>query len=273
MASFETIARISASLEAHEIPHAIVGGTVTGALTTNETQIIPSSKLLVAPESSDSSLLRENGTRRDADILILSANQGVIADAKTLANEASHDELAVSAFGFQRWRDFESRGARLGAEVLRYYTSTREQDESGTVYHRVYPLQATVPWTLLEGWRMQLPKDMGEIRIMDPRYHMISYATRSVGGLRPKDAKKYAAAQALVAQAFYAADSHDLQSVNHLKQVLDEIQTASVAEAVKLHGFIGLKSKVIHLAERQTWIVDTFQRLRLDERLLKRFVN
>ena len=273
MASFETVARIGASIESQEIPYAIVGGTVTGALTDSETLISPTDKQVVAPLCADTKLIRDNGTRRDADILVLSSDETVIAEAKARAAEASNNELTVSVFGFQRWREYETKKERFAAEALHYYTSTREQDENGIIFHRLYPLQATIPWSLLEGWHMRLPNDLGSVRVMDPRYHVLSYATRSVGGLRAKDAAKYALAQAKVAAAFEGQNARDVQNAEELRDRLEEIRTTPLVRSLREHGFIAAKSKALHLAERQTWIVDAFQKLRLDERLLKRFVN
>jgi hypothetical protein len=238
-----------------------------------DSEISPALKLVTAGSDTDTTLRRENGTLRDADILILSSEPDVVAEAEALAKTASMGELSVSAFGFEKRKYYETSLRRAGAVALHYYTSTREQDENGTVYHRMYPFEAAIPNNALAGWQMELPQDLGVISIIDPRYHLMSYAVRSVGGLRPKDSTKYHQAKSQVDAAFADIAIGELADMEALQAQLLAVQNLTFTNAVRTHGFFGIKSHILHIAENQTAIVDAFQKLRLDEWLLKRFVR
>jgi hypothetical protein len=276
MGSYKTIGRIDDALELEGIPYVVVGGTVTAALADPHTQIDVYNRHVTAAESSDTDVIRPNGTRRDADLLILSKDKELVDFAGKIATKASQGELVISAFGFQEHNDRRmTRLRRMSALALQNFTSSRLQRPDGTISHCIYPYDVVVPNSVFNDWSMRLPNEAGRVNILDPRYHLLCYELRSVGGLRPKDdtPEKYHAAVSNVAQAFEGTQLNGLTQLEALRDVMHDIQNSSLIGAIKKQGAFGLKSKVVHKVEEQTWVVDTFQRFNLENSLFKRFVN
>jgi hypothetical protein len=276
MKSYAVIDRIARAANRTDIPYAIVGGTVTSALADAHTFISVDDKELYAAQSSDTNVIRDNGTKRDADILVLSDDAEKIAFIRDVATAASAGQLAISAFGLERYQEPPlTKAARLGNFVLNNYTSSREITADGDVVHRLQPLEAKIPSETLSGWSMYVTHDGTPVPILDPRYHLLCYQLRSVGGLRPKDdtPEKYRAALSRVDQAFESKSPDDLRELIQMSEALNGIHALSTLRAVKEHGAFGFKVKLVHAAEKQMWIVDMFQKLDLETGIFKRFVK
>lgn len=186
--SYEAIAGLDTAMDRHlydTVPYFVVGGITTAALAHPETVIDCNNRRIIASERSDIATRRHNGTLRDVDILIGSRVTPV------LMSEMRHDlaekldgTLEVSVFGFDGYRDYASD--RSG------WTSRRLEKDRIDYFYQLGPVVQQVSMDSYEPWKLQLPKDLGEVSVLHPAGHLAAYAMRSVSGIRAKDTEKFA---------------------------------------------------------------------------------
>ncbi len=245
----------------------VLGGIATGALTHESTVIDDQSQAIVAAKESGSALVRENGTRRDIDILV-----GDILprkEAKRIKAEVSgaiDKTLVVSVFGMDRHQGDLSPAERLQRNALAW-TSRRTIDRDGILRYELFPLQRVVDPDSYKPWQLQIP-DGKHIQVFHPAGHMLAYMLRSVSGIRDKDADKLSAMQERITPLFreeindgpfrswidFAGDIHGLLHKGREAAV----RVRSDAQLVDLDVF-RLKGRVLGRLESYQKMVDLAQ--------------
>jgi hypothetical protein len=180
----------------------IIGGINTVALTHPETVIDFKAKEVIAPTNLDLPTVRDDkaGTLRDVDIFVKSSDPREIHNVSEFAEVTIGSELEKSIFGIVPGEALESQMRHpLGIAAFKTFLSDRYEvtgklelpdgmiPSSGMVkslFPFAVPLdeEALETWTLTVG-RMHAP-------IPNPAMSVINYTTRSISGVRPKDAKK-----------------------------------------------------------------------------------
>lgn len=178
----------------------MLGGVPTAALVHADTVIDKTSQTVVAAPDCAPGLLRENGSRRDIDVLIGTV-LGKPDSRKIKSNiiEATGNSLVVSVFGYDKRKETStalSRTLRSGE-----FLSSRTVDEKGILRYELFPVEQVVPPQSYDPWRLQLP-DGSMVQMLHPAGHVLAYRMRSISGLRHKDGSKYHAMRANVEPLF-----------------------------------------------------------------------
>ncbi len=166
----------------------LVGGIMTSALIHQETIIDHQAKTIIAPMEASPTITRDNGTRRDIDIVIPEVIDNATALAVRQAIEQSTDrQLIASVFGFEYKRPMTGQD-RLNATLFEW-TSKRRIDDQGKYYYELFPLSKEVPPESYEPWQLQLPSG-SIVTTINPTGILLAYMTRSISGIRHKDKTK-----------------------------------------------------------------------------------
>lgn len=176
----------------------IMGGVGSVALAQPETEIFVDERMVVVPETdklrNEIGQFRPNGTLRDLDCLVMSDDEQEVTRAEDLATSIIGEQLDLSAF-FQLHNvnelDRKMRLPILGLATMwvgdRYITS---EDGKITGAQKVlYPFAVDLPEAALEPWHLHVG-DRTPMPIPSPAVAPLNYMTRSISGLRPKDAEK-----------------------------------------------------------------------------------
>lgn len=153
---YEVASRVSERLSSEypEVEHYVLGGIATGAIADCE-KVDPRSGTIYPTRKSDLSVLRDNGTVRDIDILVRSQNDELVDEMANLAIETAADDMKVDVFGLDNYR--MRRG--LLQDTFKYWTSRREVDEDGVTRHVLLPFSAPIPDSAFDPWKVS-PHDL-----------------------------------------------------------------------------------------------------------------
>jgi hypothetical protein len=170
----------------------LLGGISAGAIAHPTTKFDHYNRLIEPTADSAEFNIRDNGTKRDADVLVLDVLSEHQAELiKQAIAAAVGSRLVVSAFGVDRREDISPQDT--------WWTSRRTLDNRGTHRIQMHPLEQILPEESYIPWDMQLPEG-GTVRTLNPVGVRFAYGFRSVSGLRPKDKDKVAAMQVRLQQ-------------------------------------------------------------------------
>ena len=172
----------------------IIGGIGSAALSRPGTIIVPNERLVVAPSDLQVPQYRDDGNKRDLDILVMSTDSEEIARVEEIAAYTIGDALVISVFGLHRVAEIDrqtahpfSRGA-LGAALADRYVAERD-GIIAEARKAVFPFSAPMDISTLETWRLDIGKGV-YAPTPHPGTALLNYLTRSLSGLRPKDHRK-----------------------------------------------------------------------------------
>lgn len=193
MNCFEAVRELDAAM-ADVIPtgmnYIVLGGIVSSAIRHPDT-IFDSQEnggMLLAPNSAADPVIRENGTKRDVDILITGVlDRETCHNVKQTVHEATGGELVVSVFDFEAHDPNPSWLSKVKAGV-----SHRTIDENGVLRYEMYPLLKEVKPETYEPWYLTIDNGQTKINVLNPAGHILAYRMRSISGIRPKDVGKVA---------------------------------------------------------------------------------
>jgi hypothetical protein len=172
----------------------MMGGVASAALQHERTVIYPEERRIVTPDGftvhNDSlSLMRPNGSRRDIDVLVLSPHEEEIGAVSDVVDEVVEESLDKSVFGFHTMDEFVERAAHpFSLQTVRAFLADRYVAEGGVMMKGVVPFGVYVPEEAMETWTLEV--NGHEIPTMNPAGMVVSYLSRSMSGLRPKDHDK-----------------------------------------------------------------------------------
>ena len=176
----------------------IIGGVSTSALSHPSTEIHVDTKEIIAPRGFSLSRHREDGTLRDVDVLVLSSNSQRVYEVERTLQQTTGNTLERSVFGIRPAESLREQTAHpLGLRALRTFLSDRYDTPRGASSRvkSLFPFAVPLPDETLETWSLiVLPEDdaAGEqvIPVPHPGTTLVNYCTRSISGLRPRDAAK-----------------------------------------------------------------------------------
>ncbi len=181
------------------LPVQIMGGNGSAALTSAKTEIDLDTGVIYAPEDCNLSVIRENGTLRDVDVLVKSVDEGVIEEVDSILEETVGDRLKRSVFGLKPLIDMDEQLRRPVHSTAFVQLGDRyvegEVDENGIFridvgYKSLFPFSAEISDEVLETFLLFT----GNAGMATPTSHpgatILNYVSRSISGVRPKDTEK-----------------------------------------------------------------------------------
>jgi hypothetical protein len=189
-----------------EKPDALLfGGVGMHALLDPRTQILWDEKQIIPPPDIFQDSVRRDSsgnptTVRDMDLFVVGADTAIIDNTERAAAEILGSRMRVDAFGLNvlgdAWKGGDSRKLAKFMAHIKAFTCDRMIDvdgdigPAGAMYKGIYPIFSRLAEGTLEPWSLVLPNERGIIHVPSPHEIILNYLTRSVGGLRPKDAEK-----------------------------------------------------------------------------------
>lgn len=177
----------------------VIGGNGSAALMDPNSFLDTVTGRIVAGASCDLELLRDDGSKRDADILVLERDPEKIAAVDALAREYIGDELIVSTFGLKMTVDLMNQAGspfKSTAKVFlgdRYVEGLETGERSVSIwkgFKALYPFMAPITSETLETYQLEVQGSEAVIPTAHPGATLLNYLTRSISGLRPKDEEK-----------------------------------------------------------------------------------
>jgi hypothetical protein len=160
----------------------LLGGITAGAIVNKQTRFDHDSRVIEPTNDSAELNMRDNGTLRDADVLVLDVLSDVRArEINDVIAQALGRRLLGSVFGVDKREETKPQTS--------WWTSRRTVDAAGTHRIQLHPLEQVLPEESYEPWDMQLPEG-GVVSTLNPAGIRLAYGFRSVSGLRPKDKNK-----------------------------------------------------------------------------------
>lgn len=188
----------------------IMGGIGSAALKHPGTRILVDERRIVAPDdfledegvSESLARFRTDGTLRDFDLLVHSADPQAIAEVEDIAAMTVDGQLDISAFGLHDAEELDQQIENpLGFFAVRTFVSDRYLYEDGNMKKSLFPFAVPLEREVLENWTLEVGDQ--EFQVSNPASTILNYLTRSISGIRGvKDGPKV---QAMAAQIFSKA--------------------------------------------------------------------
>lgn len=178
----------------------LVGGIGSAALVHEDTVIDMEGKNIIAPSDIIVPQFREDGNKRDVDILVLSPDPARQMEIEETAKLHIGSDLDISVFGLHRIAQLQHQiDHPFGWSAMKTFLSDRyvSDDTSGLGTKALFPFCAPIDNQALETWNLQIG-DSDSVPVPHPGASFLNYLTRSISGLRPKDAKKVGEMASLV---------------------------------------------------------------------------
>lgn len=275
----------------------MIGGIGSYVLQNPLVEILPDEKIIYAPPSMDMSGIgqfRADGNKRDFDLLVKTTDAASIKNIKDAAKDTIGDELLLSVFGLRTISELQRQRDNPYFSLAKEWVGDRYAEESGGEITRsfkaLFPFAVDMDLESLENWNLVIGRT-DVFPVPHPGTVILNYRTRSISGLRPKDASKVGA---LSRNIFNAAPeiaewindgpgssqldlARILHSLRNPKRAAHEGRLVEIrpydnaslathpamlmekgqASAVNISK---IKAKALHAFERQDWIVTYFQR-------------
>jgi hypothetical protein len=176
----------------------VIGGVGSFVLKNPAAEILVDERLVIAPpdeymDYSDIGQFRRDGNRRDFDVLVRSSSAEEIGAVEELARETIGRELELSVFGLHTEAQLDSQIANPALSLAKVWVADRYVSErDGQIVgakKALFPFAEDMDLETLETWNLIIGDDK-PIPIPHPGTVVLNYLTRSVSGLRPKDADK-----------------------------------------------------------------------------------
>ena len=173
----------------------IIGGVGSAALGHSGVEILPEERLIVVRDEIVLPRYRDDGTLRDLDVLVTSADPDDLKEIEEVAEETIDEgDLEVSIFNYQPMSKLEDQVRNPALAAALVHVSDRYVEQKGTQVRAakkpVFPFAVDVPTEALETWGLKIGNHPVQFPVPHPGATILNYLTRSSSGLRPKDAKK-----------------------------------------------------------------------------------
>lgn len=171
----------------------ILGGVGSAALRDEATVILFDEERIIAPPDLYLPQFRDEGTKRDVETLVLSTDPLDNKRVKQCAKDTIGKQLIIETFPLLDASDMSTlyenplgKNALLAALSDRYVDTSQGPDAG--VQRILFPFATEISAEALKSWTLEI----GDITmpVPSPAANIINYLTRSLSGLRPKDAEK-----------------------------------------------------------------------------------
>lgn len=170
----------------------IIGGVGSAALAHPNMTIDIENEQVVAPSNLHVPQFRNKRFRinkRDLDVLVLSDDPEAVEEVESIAQQSIGQELKISVFGLKKATHLEEQTANpFGVSALKTFVSDRYTDGTNNIKKGLFPFSLPYPEAAQKTWSYRV----GEFYFPGPHPGMCiaNYYSRSISGLRPKDADK-----------------------------------------------------------------------------------
>ncbi len=179
-------------------PVQIIGGNGAAALLNPDTVIDLAARTISAPAGCDLPRHRADGSIRDLDTLVLSTTVTEVAAVEALGEQSVRGQLKVSAFGLKTLDDLERQIHRPLSSTARVFLADRyvaaTYDGARNLvavdgHKALFPFRVPIGVETLETFHL-LVRGRTPVPTSHPGATILNYLTRSISGLRAKDAAK-----------------------------------------------------------------------------------
>ncbi len=151
-------------------------------------------KEVIVPEPLFLPAHREDGTKRDVDVLVLSSQPGRIQQVGELLNTSVEDHLEQSVFSIRTHEALQKRLAHpFGMRAMTTFVSDRYEaapDAPTPFVKALPPFSLPIDPESLETWTAVTPNGTHRVPIPHPGATILNYTNRSISGLRSRDVDK-----------------------------------------------------------------------------------
>lgn len=186
---------------------------------------------------------RENGTRRDVDVLVHDTDKLIMDDCRKGIQEIIDEELTASVF--RLWDYDENRSGYFDLLGRQYI------DKSGRTFWRTSGIETELPIESLEAWSI-IRNGRAVCEVLNPVAQLGAYMNRSINGEKLKYADKISRLR------------NTIMPQGRLKNIPAEYreqyltfsdQSRKVSEAArKKFGLIAIKADLVGHFEKYPWI-------------------
>ena len=234
----------------------IIGGNGSAALLHEETVINLATRTIEAPASCDLRRYRADQSLRDMDTLVLSSDRRHIDRVQELAEDLIGEELMISIFGLKNPSELERQQHQPVRSTARVFLGDRyvacTYDDKGNIvsaegFKALYPFRAVITAETLDTFELSIA-GRAPIPTAHPGATILNYLTRSISGLRAKDAEKVGRIGQLVLSKYPeirawihdgpGRETLDLARVLHtLREPRESPQTLQVGELLQIEPY------------------------------------
>lgn len=208
----------------------------------------------IDPESSLSTV-RENGTQRDIDTLVVSTETNATRTAHEALKKAVGEYLMVSVTGLKR--ETEARKSLLPNMDI---ASRRTVDDEGKYHVQLDTVETELPQSWYEEWEVHTPDDESPLfATLSPVVIESLYRMSSITGVRLKDEEKLRQLQAKVCMD--GGNPLNIRLIDDLIAHYNAQKEAGLAHARSIEGkrndahtWFGRKAIVLGYIERHPWL-------------------
>lgn len=234
----------------------VLGGIATAAINNADSIFDHQTQRVIAAPDSSEPTIRDNGTKRDLDLLVFDTipKEEAVTTSKEIA-EAIDDQMEVSVFGLEPHRDFQPFGRLI--LTASSWISKRTVDENSDLRIELFPLEQILPQSTFSPWTLQLPSGEG-VSILNPATHMLAYRTRSISGRRYKDEEKLRTMEdRVLADTTFKAmvQDGDLSALREFAEDLEALATANTETVIAIAKRRGVAQVDIQIAQRKSRIL------------------
>ena len=171
----------------------LMGGIGSAALRDPDSQLSVRDEVVTLPTGLDVSVRRDNGTPRDVDVLVTTADRAFRDQVQKRLEEIVNRRLEVSVFGLlgpEKLR--RSLAQPLGLTALMTFLADRYKhpDSAQDGYAKaLFPFMVPLDGAALRPWRLEIDNQTS-VHIPHPTGSLGSYIGRSISGVRAKDKAK-----------------------------------------------------------------------------------
>ena len=174
----------------------VIGGVSISAMAHPDAYFDIQQREITVPDDFSLPSRRPDGSLRDIDVLVNSADQARVQQVETDLRETIGNKLEHSVFSILPNRLLERQRANpFGMVALRTLLSNRYEASAGasTYIKSLFPFSATIDPESMETWTLVVG-DQQRVPVPHPGTTLLNYMTRSVSGIRPRDKDKLTAA-------------------------------------------------------------------------------
>lgn len=176
---------VHSRLREEDIPYRVLGGIAAHAIL-NARIIHWNDRVIEIDPESNLSTMRDNGTQRDIDTLVVTPETDKTNEAKDVLDDAVDGYLSVSVFGLRR--RVEAKKTLLPNMD---FVSHRTIDGKGSYYIELDTVETELPQSWYEEWEVRTPDDESPLfTTLSSIAIEAGYRMRSITGVRPKDREK-----------------------------------------------------------------------------------
>lgn len=226
--------------------YSVMGGIALSAVTHADSVDWDGRTIVISSEVSLPQY-RENGTRRDLDVLFHSTDKDIMDGSYQQVRKAIDGELTVSAF---RLWDYNENKPGYFDFLGRQYV-----DQSGRTFWRTSGIETELPASSLETWNV-IREDRVVCEVLNPVAQLGAYMNRSIGGEKLKDKDKIVELRNIIMPS---GKIKDIPAAYREQYIAFMEQSQKIRKAACGIGLVALKAGLVRCIEQYSWATSLIQ--------------